>query len=219
MRPDLATQFLEQLEAVSNQGAGVEDDGRGNEYFERIVARGLAAIERATGKASVYSVRCHEAIEENKHCYHKALAVVGVVRSLIDDLKSGYVESIDELIHGELFSDFLEMAQHLQNEGYKDAAAVIAGSTLEGHLRQLCKKHDIDVEYTNRSGDIKPKKADAMNSELSKAGGYKKQDQKNITAWLGYRNSAAHCRYDDYTKEEIGFMIAGIRDFMTRVPA
>ena len=61
-----------------------------------------------------------------------------IAKALRDDIKAGCLKSFAELIHGELFGDFLEMAKHLLDEGYKDAAAVIAGSTLEGHLRQLC---------------------------------------------------------------------------------
>ncbi|MEY4589075.1 MAG: hypothetical protein RL497_1151 [Pseudomonadota bacterium] len=34
------------------------------------------------------------------------------------------------------------MAQHLLVDGYKNAAAVVCGSTLEAHLKQLCKKQE-----------------------------------------------------------------------------
>ena len=107
-----------------------------------------------------------------------------------------------------------KMAQYLLDSGYKDAAAVIAGSTLEAHLRQLCKK----VGITTDSGG-KPKKADTINSELIKEGAYKKLDQKNVTAWLGLRNSAAHGDYEVYDNMQVNLLISSIRDFITRVPA
>lgn len=40
-------------------------------------------------------------------------------------------------------SEFLDMSQHLNEAGYKDAAAVIAGSTLESHLKELAVKNGI----------------------------------------------------------------------------
>ena len=46
-------------------------------------------------------------------------------------------------MHAELFADFLEMADYLLSEGYKDPAAVLGGSMLEEHLRQLRQSMDI----------------------------------------------------------------------------
>jgi hypothetical protein len=145
-------------------------------------------------------------------------SIIGIVAALRDDIKAGNMESLTELVHGELFGDFLEMAQHLLDEAYKDAAAVIAGSSLEAHLKQLCQKNNIDTEITI-SSRIEPKKADLINSELTKAEAYTKLDQKNITAWLDLRNKAAHGKYEEYTKEQVSNMISGVRDFLTRNPA
>ncbi|MDX6610131.1 MAG: hypothetical protein QOF85_2056 [Solirubrobacterales bacterium] len=87
-----------------------------------------------------------------------------------------------------MFADFLEMANHLLGEGYKDAAAVIAGSTLEGHLRTLAEK--LGLPTSNDVGE--PLKAARLNEDLRKAEAYEKNDQKAVTAWLGIRNDAAH---------------------------
>ena len=134
------------------------------------------------------------------------------------DIKAGYLKSLEELIHADVFADFLEMAQHLANEGYKDAAAVVAGSSLEAHLRQLCQKSGIACEATS-GGTTVPKKADRLNSELTAATVYSKLDQKNVTAWLDLRNKAAHGQYAEYGVQQVSLQIAGIRDFITRNPA
>ena len=134
------------------------------------------------------------------------------------DLEKDYLKNLSELIHGNIFSDYLDMAQHLLEEGYKDASTVIGGSTLEVHLRKLCEKNEIDIEVTTSKG-IKPKKADVMNSDLTKENIYSKTQQKQVTAWLGIRNDAAHGNYDKYTKEEVKFMLIGLRDFFVRYPA
>jgi hypothetical protein len=104
----------------------------------------------------------------------------GMLQALRDDYESGYLQSVVELVHADLFADFLDMADHLIQQGYKDPAAVVAGSVLEEHLRKLCDKHGIDV----LKADGTPKKADALNSELAGAGAYSKLDQKSVTAWL-----------------------------------
>jgi hypothetical protein len=106
------------------------------------------------------------------------------------------------------------MATYLSASGYKDAAAVVAGSTLEAHLKQLCARHGISVD----SGG-KPKKADLLNSELVAGSAYSKLDQKNITAWLGLRNDAAHGNYSAYDKEQASLLIDSVRHFITKFPA
>jgi hypothetical protein len=112
-----------------------------------------------------------------------------------------------------MFSDFLDMAHHLISNGYKDAAAVISGSVLEQHLRKICDKNNIAIS----AGD-KPKKADGLNAELAGAGAISKLDQKQITAWLGLRNHAAHGEYEKYSIEEVRIMSQGIMNFMSQHP-
>ena len=77
----------------------------------------------------------------------------------------------------DFFTDFLEMAEYLISNGYKDPAAVMAGSVLEEHLRQLCKKESIDTEETKEDRQV-PKKADRLNADLAKAEVYSKLDHK-----------------------------------------
>ena len=62
-------------------------------------------------------------------------------------------------------------------------------------------------------------KADRLNAELAKRKKYQANEQKQITAWLGIRNDAAHGDYDKYSKEQVVLMVAGIRDFIARNPA
>lgn len=109
------------------------------------------------------------------------------------------------------------MAEHLLTNDYKDAAAVITGSVLEEHLRQLCIKNAIEIEF-EQNGEIKSKKADRMNSDLSKADFYNKLDHKSVTTWLDLRNKAAHGKYDVYNKDQVALMLQGITEFMSRVP-
>jgi hypothetical protein len=140
--------------------------------------------------------------------------VAGVLTALRKAYASGYLATVSELIHADLISDFIEMAEYLLSEGYKDPAAVIIGSTLEEHLRQLCVKNGLP---TTAGG--KPKKADQLNADLKKASVYSNLDSKSITSWLDLRNKAAHGKYSEYTIEQVKLMIQGIQDFMTRNPA
>ena len=94
------------------------------------------------------------------------------------------------------------MARYLVNEGFKDPAAVLIGSTLEAHLIELCKKLSIEVEKVNSKGETIIKSASVINSDLKNAEAYSSAIQKQIIAWQGIRNFAAHGDYNQYSIEE-----------------
>jgi hypothetical protein len=142
---------------------------------------------------------------------------IEILKSAKNEAEGGWLTSVKGILSAEIFSDFTDMAEHLLSEGYKDPAAVIIGSVLEEHLRQLCIKLSIPTERA-KNGDIVPKKADLLNSELVSKGAYNKLDQKNVTAWLDLRNKAAHGEYDEYTDEQVKLMLHSVRDFITRNP-
>lgn len=144
----------------------------------------------------------------------RLLHLAGILRALRAAHENGYLNDVTQLIHADLFSDFIEMAEYLLGEGYKDPAAVIVGSVLEEHLRQLCAKNGIPTENAG-----KPKKADQLNADLATAAVYTKLDQKSITSWLDLRNKAAHGKYGEYTKDQVALLVQSLRDFMVRVPA
>jgi hypothetical protein len=140
--------------------------------------------------------------------------LAGVLDALRISYESGYLATVSELIHAEVFTDFIEMADYLLSEGYKDPAAVVIGSVLEEHLRQLAQKNGIDVSIGSR-----PKKADQLNADLAAQSVFPKLDQKSITSWLDLRNKAAHGKYNEYSKDQVALHLQGIRDFIARNPA
>lgn len=142
-------------------------------------------------------------------------STLGILEAIKDEITNGWHRSTRGVVSAEVFSDFIEMAQHLLSEGYKDAAAVMLGSTLEEHLRQLCRDSGIETTV-EKDGKFKTIKADTLNAELAKAGIYSALDQKSVTAWLAVRNSAAHGKYDEYTKDQVQFMAVSLTEFMVR---
>ena len=208
---DIASEYHQYLSQSQYDDAS---DVISDTKVQQMLTRTLAAIERATGKNSVYFEQAKSTLSSKNHSWGHLAALIGIAESAKLDIDSGYMVSLEELIHSEVFSDFLEMADYLQSTGYKDAAAVIAGSTLEAHIKQLCVKYGVSIQNNG-----KPKKADTLNADLVKASAYSKLDQKNVTAWLGLRNDAAHGNYHEYDKQQVKLLINSIRDFITRNPA
>ena len=176
--------------------------------------RCISVIERVSGSKSIYSRQVMEISKKEDNVYNHVAQQIGVAKALLFDIQNDYLKNLEETIHGDLFSDFLEMATHLIENGYKDAAAVMAGTTLEVHIRKLCDKNGL----ATTSGH-KRKKAETLNAELAKESVYTKLDQKNVTAWLGLRNNAAHGNYSEYTTEQVSLLIDNVKNFITRHPA
>ena len=62
--------------------------------------------------------------------------LAGIAAALRDDIQAGWLESVIELAHADTYEGYLEVAEGLVSQGYKDAAAVIAGSAPEDSRRQ-----------------------------------------------------------------------------------
>jgi hypothetical protein len=139
-----------------------------------------------------------------------------ILLSIKYEIENGWLTSFRQIISAEVFSDFLEMSKHLLDEKYKDPSAVMIGSIVEEHLRQLCNTYAVDTFY-QRGNDMVPKKAEVMNADLVKAGVYGVLEQKNVTAWLDLRNRAAHGKYGEYVIQQVEMMYQGVLDFVSRV--
>jgi len=223
MRKKLESILISQLDEILSlytdlAKRATNDDLSGlpeHEHY-KLVVMSRAAIRRIAGLSSEYMKQLDEIADREKHRFIGArlTAIIGVVRSLRADLSGGHLQTLAELLHAEVFSDFLEMADYLLTEGYKDPAAIIAGAALEAHLRRLAELHGISLAARDR-----PKKADQLNADLAGLEIYSKLDQKGVTAWLDLRNKAAHGKFADYTREQVALLLEGIRDFMLRCPA
>jgi hypothetical protein len=145
-------------------------------------------------------------------------AGLGVLQAAKAEVLGGWAISVRGLISAEIFTDFIEMAEYLLSEHYKDPSAVIAGSVLEEHLRQLALKNSVPITSTDKKGNSVAQKADTINSALVKASVYNVLQQKNVTAWLDLRNKAAHGHYSEYSEENVSLMLQGILLFMSQFP-
>jgi hypothetical protein len=180
-----------------------------------LVSSWASAIEGLSGPNPVYRDIAQEAINKTGVASPPTvIQVFGALAALRADYKDGYLRGVEELVHADVFADFLEMADELLKKGYKDAAAVIVGSVLEEHIRKLADRNGVATTV-----DGIPKKADTLNADLVKKTVYNKLEQKNVTAWLGLRNDAAHGHYDNYDQQQVGLMLQQVQAFLTRNPA
>jgi hypothetical protein len=215
---DVLARFRQVDAKVQWDNHGLRYYGVSNTEVAEVVALITHAVERfrPPGTAAYGS----EALAKNGTNPVVHLRMLGgTLAGLRADYAADRLRSFRELVHADLFADFLEMADHLLEQGYKGAAAVTAGAVLEEHLRKLCGLHSVATTFTDSAGKTRPKKLDTMNADLAKASAYGKIEQQSVTAWAAVRNAAAHGDATSYDEKQAQHMIDGIRDFILRHPA
>lgn len=141
--------------------------------------------------------------------------LIGILYSLREDYVNDFLNSFNEMIDADIFTDILEQAEYLLSKEYFRASAVVAGVALESHLRKLAEKNQIPIT----SDDGKYVNADSLNGILHKNQIIDKTMNKSITSWLGLRNDAAHPDAKQINEGMIKLMIDGIKVFIVKHPA
>jgi hypothetical protein len=140
---------------------------------------------------------------------HHVKLGVAVLKSALEELQVGPLGKMEDLVSGEIFTDFLEMASYLHEQGYKDPAASLAGAVLEDGLKRLAKKNDIRV--SNRD-DIS-----SVNSKLAAKPVYNRIVQREVEIWTAVRNHADHHQFDQYSEQQVKAMLDGVQAFLARL--
>jgi hypothetical protein len=178
--------------------------------------RALAAIDRAAPPGSAYLTQAKlVTAHEGSADVWQAEQLVAIVEALRDDYREGAMKTVEELVHADLFGDFLDLATELSAKRFLGPAAVVAGSVLEEHLRKLASKHSIET----RDEKGRPKSVETLSVELRNAEAFAEVQRKTVVAWYAWRSEAAHGRFDGLVDSDIDRMIEGIRDFVARYPA
>ena len=115
----------------------------------------------------------------------------------------------------DVVSDFLEQAQLLlQNKAVHPAAPIVLiGATLEEFLRTWVETEGMSL------GQRKPS-LDAYTQLLFTESKITKQDVKDLTAWGGLRNHAAHGEWSEVSnKQRANLMLEGVNLFMRKYGA
>ena len=167
----------------------------------------LSFLEATVGEASIHFSRFRDVTAEPR--YSEASRGVAVLRATSEDLRGGYLAKYESLIHAELFTDFLDMAEHLSLAGYVNPAASLTGAVLENGLRKLAIRSGINVAEAD---DIS-----ALNQKLAAKGIYNRLVQKQIHAWKAVRDAADHGRFSEYSKEDVDGLVSGVRHFLGRM--
>jgi hypothetical protein len=130
-------------------------------------------------------------------------------------LRQGRLGSLIDAVRAETEDELLDQASELLGANQLVAATVIAGGTLETHLRHLIAKYGLTVTGTGSINAYNCEIARARNNGLTT--NITAADTSQVTSWGQMRNDAAHDpgKFNG-TKEQVDLMIRGIRSFITR---
>jgi len=102
-----------------------------------------------------------------------------------------------------LMDDELEAARHLLSKGFLRSAGVLAGVTLERHLKNILRKHIPPIKYRK-------------NATLSSINDLCKDSVYDLVTWrkvqhlTDLRNLCAHDKTREPTKEEVSELVGGV---------
>ncbi len=130
--------------------------------------------------------------------------IVGVLQGALNDLKNGYLLGREFFIASEVFDSILEQSRHFLKTDNKDIAAILARIVLEDALKRLAHTEGIDDSFN----------ASRINDELKNKERYPQVRWRSIQTWLDVGNSAAHGRFNEYTKEDVASAVSGIEQFL-----
>ena len=143
---DYVMKKWEELRSISKHDDLSDVKSKGS--LSELVVMMSEAIHRFAPPGSQYLLQTQKIIATlPDHVSHSRM--LGIIRALRDAYTRGQLQSLVELVHADVFADFLDMASHLLDEGYKDAAAVMIGSVLEEQLKKLSMKHSIALTDAN----------------------------------------------------------------------
>ena len=70
---------------------------------QSLVSRSIAAVRRISGTNSSYANDIERILESESALFLHTSSIMGIVQALRDDIKDGYIESLIEIVHADVF--------------------------------------------------------------------------------------------------------------------
>jgi len=202
-------------EELIKQAARIRDIAKqtGDEYIEGVRTEALEFIRLYASDRSAFYIQLSK-ISVGASSDWIRDTIISILDGFARFVENGLVEgvSIERKAQIDVVSDFLEQAHVLldSTDVHPAAPTVIVGAALEEFLRNWIEEADLDL------GEEKPG-LDFYKNVLRKADLITKQDSKDITAWAGLRNHAAHGEWDEVSdRNRITIMLEGVNLFMRK---
>lgn len=137
-----------------------------------------------------------------------ALSVLGSLKSIKESLDDGLLTGFEDIVYAEAFSDLVEQAEYLYEQGFFLASGVLLRAILEERLKKLCERTGC------LPGKARPTIAD-YNQNLYAAKIYDKITFKHVDSMASVGNAAAH-NDPQLNKQEVERFLRDLPTFLLR---
>jgi hypothetical protein len=179
--------------------------GVDGEASRRWASSAMHLVAKVFGEKSPH-YRNLESAYKDFHGYAAELqAMRGIFVAAKSDYDGGHLFSLQAVVAGEIFGDFVSAARHALDEGHKDVAAVLACAALEDALKRFAQLNGLSVDDKDISEVI----------NALKGGGHLSGPQKTlIDAMPKIRNAAMHAEWAKLTPENVGSVLGFVEQFL-----
>jgi hypothetical protein len=129
----------------------------------------------------------------------------GIFTAAKEDYEGGHFFSVQSVISGELFGDFVVLAKQSLSEGYKDVAAVLACAALEDALKRYALSQDLDVQDKSMQEVVAALKSKGLVSGAQKP---------LLDTMPKIRDYAMHANWDKIKQEDVSGIIGFVEQFL-----
>jgi hypothetical protein len=140
-----------------------------------------------------------------------ALSVLGSLKSIKENLDDGLLVRFEDIVYAEAFSDLVEQAEYLYEQGYFLASGVILRAILEERLKKLCEQNGCIPEKRRPT-------INDYNQNLYTAKIYDKVAFKHVDSMAAVGNAAAH-NDSQLDKQEVERFLRDLPQFLLRFSA
>ena len=171
-------------------------------------AQSLAFLSGLLGKEHPYIIALAETATDTWKS--STQGGIGILTAVREDAQDGMLVDVHTQITGAVFADFMEMAQHLYEEGFLIPAASLAGAVLEDGLRRLAAANGVTVRSKDDAG--------SLNQRLAEANVYERLEQKRVQTAIDVRNRADHGEFDKVEDADVRHQMLTIETFLSANP-
>lgn len=138
--------------------------------------------------------------------------IVGTLHGLKDDYENGFLGDMERRILSIVSTDYMVQVEALLNEEQYVPSAVLCGAVLEDALRRLCNRQTPPVPTNKPNGQ--PIALGALIQDLQKANAFNKLKAQQLRGWAQVRNSAAHGKFEEFSRDDVELMVKGVKNFL-----
>lgn len=176
-----------------------------DQSWEKWATNVLNLLQQAFGENYVHYQNFLRIYRKPRHGESEFKAALGVFRAAKEDYEGGYILSLESVISGEIFGDFLALAKHSLKEGYKDVAAVLVCASLEDALKKYAAMNGLEVSDKPMQEVVSALKSKGL------VGGA----QRNILNTMPkIRDYAMHANWEKIQPEDVSSVIGFIEQFL-----